>query len=182
MKTTWKILRRRPSRIVGLILLIFFTLMAIFGPLLYPNMTAVNSQQIYAAPSIHHLLGTDYAGRDIWVQIVQGAQNVMFVAALGALFTIVIGTVVGLAAGYLGSIVDSILMRITDIFLTVPSITLTIILAVTIGLTNYFVMAAILSFASWGGLARAIRSMVMSVRERSFVEVSLGLGLSRARI
>ncbi|MCY0877300.1 MAG: ABC transporter permease [Firmicutes bacterium] len=182
MSTVWKIFRRRPSRVVGLVLLIFFLFLAIFGPLMYPHGAVPDPNHIYAAPSWKHILGTDYAGRDIWEQIVQGAQNVLFVALLGAFFTIVIGTVVGLAAGYLGPVIDNILMRITDMFLTIPSIALTIILAVTVGLSNYVMMAAILSFASWGGLARAIRSMVLSVRERSFVEVSLGLGLSRWRI
>ncbi len=182
MKNIWKIFTRRPSRMVGVVLLLFFIVLAIFGPIMYPHPAVPNPNQIYAPPSWAHFLGTDYAGRDIWEQIVQGAQNVLYVAFLGALFTIIIGTVVGLAAGYLGPVVDNILMRITDMFLTIPSIALTIILAVTIGLSNNIVMAGILSFASWGGLARAIRSMVLSIKSRSFIEVSLGLGIPRWRV
>ena len=182
MKNIWKIFMRRPSRMVGVVLLLFFIVLAIFGPIMYPHPAVPNPNQIYAPPSWAHFLGTDYAGRDIWEQIVQGAQNVLYVAFLGALFTIIIGTVVGLAAGYLGPVVDNILMRITDMFLTIPSIALTIILAVTIGLSNNIVMAGILSFASWGGLARAIRSMVLSIKSRSFIEVSLGLGIPRWRV
>lgn len=182
MTAVWRVLTRRPSRIVGVILLLFFLVLAVFGPVFYPHDAVPNAGNIYGAPSLQHFLGTDYAGRDIWEQIVQGTQDVLFVAVLGALFTILIGTVIGLAAGYLGPVIDNILMRITDMFLTIPSIALTIILAVTIGLSNNIVMAGILSFASWGGLARAIRAMVLSVRERDFVEVSLGLGLPRSRI
>ncbi len=179
MNAIWRIFKRRPIRLVGLLLLLFFVFLAIFGRIAYSHAPAVHPNNIYAPPSWQHPLGTDYAGRDIWILIVRGAQNVLYVAVMAAVFTIVIGTTVGLAAGYLGKVVDNILMRITDMFLTVPTITLQIILAVTIGLSNYVIMAAVLSLASWGGLARAIRSMVLSVRERSYVEVARGLGLSR---
>lgn len=177
MRLAWRIFRRRTARVVGLVLLLFFVAMALFGPMVYPHMPVANSNAIYLPPSWAHPLGTDYAGRDIWQQIVLGARNVLYVAVMAAIFTIVLGTVIGLAAGYLGAFVDALLMRITDLFLTIPAVTLQLILAVTIGMSNYVVMAALLSFASWGGLARAIRSMVLSVRERSFVEVSRGLGM-----
>jgi peptide/nickel transport system permease protein len=179
MTTVWKVFRRRPARMVGLFLLLLFIAMALFGPLVYPTAPVVHPNDIYAPPSWLYPLGTDYAGRSILPQIVLGAQSVLFVAVLAAIFTVVIGLVVGLAAGYLGPAVDAILMRITDMFLTIPSIVLVLVLAITIGMSNDFVMAGILSFASWGGMARAIRSMVLSIRERSFVEVSQGLGMPR---
>ncbi len=179
MTTVWRIFTKRKMRLVGLFLLLMFTGMALFGPLIYPQAPAVHPNELYLPPSWNHLLGTDYAGRNILPQIVLGARNVLYVAVMAAVFTVVLGTLVGLAAGYLGPVVDAVLMRITDMFLTIPSIALILILAVTIGMSNYFVMAGILSFASWGGMARAIRSMVLSVRERSFVEVSQGLGMSR---
>ncbi|MCY0878455.1 MAG: ABC transporter permease [Firmicutes bacterium] len=182
MRTFWHILRKRKMRIVGVVLLLMFVFMAIFGPIIYPHQPAIHPNEIYLPPSWHHLLGTDYAGRNILPQIVLGARNVLFVAALAALFTVGIGTLIGLAAGYLGPIVDSILMRFTDMVLTIPSIVLILILAITIGMSNDVIMAGILSFAGWGGMARAIRSMVLSIRERSFVEVSQGLGMSRTYV
>lgn len=177
MQIVWRIFRKRTSRMVGFVLLWFFIAMALAGPLVYPHMPAANPAAIYLPPSWVHPLGTDYAGRDIWQQIVLGTRNVLYVAGMAAIFTVCLGTVIGLTAGYLGGLVDAILMRVTDIFLTIPAITLQLVLAVTIGMSNYVVMAALLSFASWAGLARAIRSMVFSVRERSFVEVSRGLGM-----
>jgi peptide/nickel transport system permease protein len=182
MATVWNIFNKKKMRLVGVFLLLMFTFMAVFGPLIYPQAPAVHPNELYLPPSWNHLLGTDYAGRNILPQIVLGARNVLYVAVMAAVFTVVIGTLVGLAAGYLGPTVDAILMRITDMFLTIPSIALILILAVTIGMSNYFVMAGILSFASWGGMARAIRSMVLSVRERSFVEVSQGLGMTRGYV
>jgi len=179
MATIWNVFNKRKMRMVGLFLLLMFICMALFGPMIYPHAPAVHPDELYLPPSWNHLLGTDYAGRNILPQIVLGARNVLYVAVMAAIFTVAIGTLVGLAAGYLGPTVDTILMRITDMFLTIPSIALILILAVTIGMSNYFVMAGILSFAAWGGMARAIRSMVLSVRERSFVEVSQGLGMSR---
>ncbi|WP_067625144.1 ABC transporter permease [Alicyclobacillus acidiphilus] len=180
--TLYKVFTRRPSRIAGVILLLFFVVLAVFGNVMYPLQPQPNASAIYAPPSWAHILGTDYAGRDIWIQIVQGAAGVMSVGALAAVFTIIIGTLIGLAAGYLGPVVDAILMRVTDIFLTIPSFALLLILAVTIGLSNTIVLAILLSFASWGGLARAIRAMVLSLRERSFIEVSRGLGIGRWHI
>lgn len=179
MLIAWKVFKRRPSRLVGLVFLLFFVLMALFGNLFYPHAPNVNPNDIYAGPSWHHPLGTDYAGRDVWQQIVQGAATVLWVAALAACFTMAIGTIIGLAAGYLGRAVDTILMRITDLVLTIPSIALLLILAVSLGMSNLVVLALLLSLTSWGGLARAIRSMVLSLRERSFIEVSRGLGLGR---
>jgi len=179
VRLAWKVFKKRPSRVVGLVFLLFFIFLAIFGPLMYPHDPVANPNAIYLPPSWTDPLGTDYAGRSVWIEVVRGARNVLYVAAMAALFTIAIGVVVGLAAGYLGRTVDAILMRITDMFLTIPSITLILILALTIGMSNYIVMAALLSFASWGGLARAVRSMVLTVRERSFVEVSRGMGLGK---
>ncbi|GGH82616.1 peptide/nickel transport system permease protein [Pullulanibacillus pueri] len=182
MRLVWKVLKRRPSRLVGVAFLLLFTLMAIFGNLIYSHALNVDPNNIYAAPSWKHILGTDYAGRDVWEQIVRGSTNVLWVAALAACFTMALGTIIGLAAGYLGRVVDAILMRITDLFLTIPSVALLLILAVTLGMSNMVVLALLLSLTSWGGLARAIRSMVLSFRERSFVEVSRGLGLGRWHI
>lgn len=182
MKTALKVFRRRPSRVLGVGLLLFFFVLAVFGHVIYPHPTYPDANHIYAAPSWHHVLGTDYAGRDIWIEIVQGCYGVLSVAVLAAIFTIIIGGLIGLAAGYLGTLVDNVLMRITDLFITIPSFALLLILAVTIGVSNAIVMALLLSFTSWGGLARAIRAMVFTIRERSFVEVSRGMGIGRWHI
>lgn len=182
MRTVIKVFSRRPSRVFGIGLLLFFLVLAVFGSILYPHPTYPDANNIYAAPSWQHILGTDYAGRDIWVEIVQGAYGVLSVAFLAAVFTIVIGGLIGLASGYLGTVVDNVLMRITDLFITIPSFALLLILAVTIGVSNSVIMALLLSLTSWGGLARAIRAMVMTIRERSFIEVSRGMGIGRWHI
>lgn len=179
MKTAVKVFTSRPGRIIGVVLLLLFLVMAVFGRVIYPHPSYPNANDIYAAPSLKHLLGTDYAGRDILNQIVRGADGVLSVAALAAVFTIVIGAVIGLAAGYLGNTVDTLLMRLTDLFITIPSFALLLILAVTIGVSNIVIMALLLSLTSWGGLARAIRAMVLTIRERSYIEVSRGLGMGK---
>ncbi|MCL6442368.1 MAG: ABC transporter permease [Alicyclobacillus sp.] len=182
MHTAVRVFTRRPARIVGIVLLLFFIVLAVFGHVIYPHPSYPDASDIYAAPSWKHILGTDYAGRDIWIEIVQGAQGVLSVAALAAVFTIVIGAVIGLAAGYLGTLVDTILMRLTDLFITIPSFALLLILAVTIGVSNVVIMALLLSLTSWGGLARSIRAMVLTIRERSFIEVSRGMGIGKWRV
>jgi peptide/nickel transport system permease protein len=181
LQMLWRVLTARPQRLVGVVLFGFFIVLAIVGPMVY-HPPAPNALQIYAAPSWANPLGTDYAGRSIWVEIALGAQNVLLVAVYAAFFTVLLGTVVGIAAGFLGGFVDVVLMRITDVFLTIPSVALLIVLASVIGVGNALIMGAVLSLTTWGGLARAIRSMVLSLRERPFIEASRGLTLSGWRI
>jgi peptide/nickel transport system permease protein len=181
MWLAWRTVTARPQRLVGVVLFLFFVVLAIVGPIVYhtPQPNALN---IYAGPSLADPLGTDYAGRSIWIEIVLGARDVLQVAVYAALFTVLLGTIIGVAAGYLGGPVDIVLMRITDVFLTIPSVALLIVLASVIGVGNALIMGAVLSLTVWGGLARAIRSMVLSLRERPFIEASRGLTLSGWRI
>lgn len=181
LRQLWFIFGSRPQRLIGVVLFLGFITMAVIGPILY-RAPSPNALQIYAPPSWANPLGTDYAGRSIWVEIVLGTRNVLQVAVYAACFTVGIGTIIGLAAGFLGGVVDTVLMRVTDVFLTIPSIALLIVLASVIGVGNALIMGAVLSLTTWGGLARAIRSMVLSLRERAFIEASRGLTLTGGRI
>lgn len=177
-----RVFTNRPQRLLGVILLVFFLLLAIFGSVIYPITPQSNPNLVYAGPSLQNLLGTDYAGRSIWVEIVLGARNVIEVAIYAAIFTVAIGAIVGLVAGFIGRWVDVLLMRVTDVFLTIPSIALLLVLASVLGVGNSLGMGFVLSLTAWGGLARSIRSMVLSLRERAFIEASRGLTLSGPHI
>lgn len=178
LKTAWKAIIRKKSRFVGFIIILFFTLMAIIGPNLYPKELPIDSSAIYAPISWKYPLGTDFEGTSNLALIITGARYVLLAAALGALFTVIFGTVLGLIAGYFVGWSDSIIMRVTDLFLTVPSFPLLVVLSTVWNFGQPLAMGFVLGITGWGGMARAVRSQTLSLRERGFVEAAKGLGLS----
>ncbi|WP_034264992.1 ABC transporter permease [Actinospica robiniae] len=180
--TTLRVLTRRPGRVIGLLILLLFALMAVAGPSLYSGTLAVDPNAIYSSPSSQHWLGTDFAGSDVLQEIVVGARYVLETAALSALFTAVIGTAVGLVAGYHRGPADSALMRLTDFVLTIPGLPLLIVLSTIWSFGQPYEMAIALGVTGWGGVARAVRSQTLSLRERGFLEAARGLGLSSRHV
>ena len=179
----WK---NRKSR-VGLIITIFYALIATLGGLVFPKSYALppSSQTIFMPPQLNNfylLFGTGPFGESILVQLVQGAKSVIIVSFLAGLFSTLIGMIVGIISGYLGGIVDNILMGITDIVLTMPSLVLIVVIASMFKTSNPFILAAILSITSWAGLARAIRSQVLVIKNSPTTEVLKVLGLTRRYI
>jgi len=176
-----KAVTRKPSRMVGLIIIVFFILLAIAGPWFYGSL-AVDPNSIYAPPSAKHWLGTDFAGSDVFQETVTGARYVLSTAALAALFTSIFGITVGLVSGYQRGFTDSALMRLTDFVLTIPGLPLLIILSTVWSFGSPWQMGLVLGLTGWGGVARAVRSQALSLRERGFLEAARGLGLSRRHI
>ena len=108
------------------------------------------------APSWHHPLGTDFLGQDILTQIVIGTRPVLEVGLLTAIFAVGFGVIVGLVTGYLGGAVDMALMRLADVFLTIPGLPLVIVVASIIRTSSPLILAAIIAITAWAGLARAV--------------------------
>lgn len=181
MARLWAVLKRKKSYLASAGLLLLFALMAVFGPMLYPH-GLPTSNQYYAPPSWKYLLGTDYAGVSVLAEVIDGARSVLFVAALAAVLTMAIGVVVGLLSGYLGGITDTILMRLTDFVLTVPTFPLLIVIAAVVKISGPIPMAVVLSINGWGGMARAVRAMVLSLKRRDFVEAARSLELGNRHI
>ncbi len=185
-RTAWastrRVLLRKPGRIIGLAILVFFALMGIFGPYLYPAQLSIDPNAIYAPPSASHWLGTDFAGSDVLQEVVVGARYVLLTATVAAVLTAAIGTAVGLVAGYHRGLADSALMRVTDFILTIPGFPLLIVLSTVWSFGNPLEMGAVLGVTGWGGVARAVRSQTLSLRERGFLEAARGLGLPTRHI
>lgn len=174
-----RIIYRNKRAFVGFLILLGFLLMATVGPEVVHLDPSYHYEKRFQPPSLKHPLGTDYAGRDVFAQVVHGSRDVLFIAFLTALFTVLIAITIGIVSGLQGGLVDALLMLITNAVLTVPSFPVMIIFAAVFKVRNPVSLALLLSLWAWGGLARAIRSQILSLKEREFIEAArvLDLGL-----
>ena len=167
---------------VGALLVLLFVFLAIFGPSLYPSGTPMDPTQLYAPPTWAHPLGTDFAGRDVLGEVVLGTGNVLAIAAVAGILTLGVGLIVGLASGYLGGMVDMVLMRVVDFVLSLPSYPLLIILATLLHVQGPIELGALLALTAWAGLGRAIRAQILSLKKAEYVEAARSLEYSNVRI
>jgi len=165
--------------VIGAAIVLLFVAMALFAPLLVTHdpYKLGSPEEVLLPPSSEFLLGTDNVGKDIYSQLVVGAKVSLLIGFLAAGIAAVIGSTVGLVSGYYGGIVDNLLMRIVDIFMAVPSLPVMIVLAAILGpsIWNIIIIIAVLG---WPSTARIVRSQVLSVKERPFVEAARCIGAS----
>ena len=185
---SYKFLRDVTSSIrgkVGFSITLVFALMATIGPVIFPlEFTSFDLEKAYSPPSFEHPLGCDYFGRDVLRMIIAGSREVLMVGILAALFTTAIALIIGLTAGFMTGVVDATLMTIADIVLTIPGFPLLLVLASTVlsKAMDPFSLAGVLSITAWAGLSRSIRSQVLAIKEREFIEAARCLGLRRIQI
>ena len=162
---------RLPSAI-GATIFFFFLLIALFGPLIAPY---GQNQQIAAdarqPPSLDHWFGTDNLGRDVFSRVILGARDVLSLAGLGTLIAVVIGTTIGLISGYQGGWLDEVIMRFFDSLLALPALLLALLLLGSIGHSRNSVFIVII-IAYSPIVARVVRSVVLSVKTKSFIEAA----------
>lgn len=170
--------------LIGVFILVFFIFISVFANYLssYPILaTKGNPRDRLLPPNRKYLLGTDEMGRDLATQIMYGGRISLAVGFLAAIISGVIGTAVGLAAGYFGGRVENLLMRITDIILVIPGLPLMIVLAAILG-TSIWNIIIVISIIGWTGTARVVRAQVLSLKERPFIESVKAIGASDFRI
>lgn len=172
---------RNPLSRLGFFILLAFLLMAVFGPMFIPTLKSDYAHRLQA-PSAAHWLGTDMAGKDTLFQLILGSRDVLLVASYAALFAILFATVIGVVAGLQGGLLDEILMLFTNIVLTIPSFPMTMILSMVVKVSNPLTFGLVLSLWSWAGLAKAIRSQVLTLKHREFIEASRIMGISKVNI
>lgn len=166
----------------GIVVIAIILLLSFIGPLFMsgPNRTQVAN--VYAGPSWDHPLGFDYRGRDIWHQIVNGGRSLILVATLAAIASTMVAITFGALAALIGGKFDTAVLTITDVVLTVPTIILLGVLAAFVKLNSPILLAIILAATGWPTLLLAVRSQVLSLREREFVEAARMLDLGMPRI
>jgi len=167
---------------VGLGIVLGLLTLAIFGPMVspYDPVTQDLSNRL-ESPSLSHPLGTDQLGRDVLTRLLHGARLSLGIAVAVTSVRLVVGTAVGLIAGYAGGWVDEALMRLVDTLLAFPGIVLALVIAGILGPSLVNVMLA-LAVVGWASYARLVRSKVLSLREREFVTAARLLGRSRTHV
>jgi peptide/nickel transport system permease protein len=177
----WAQYRTSTAGMIGLGILVVIVGMALAAPLISDaeGLVASNTVQnpAWASPGEFGPLGTDHLGRSVAAQFVWGARISLFVGLVATVLTMIIGSVIGVAAGFFGGVVESVLMRLTEWFLVIPFLPLAVVLAAILGpsVRNIILVIAI---TSWPATARIIRAQVLSVKERLYVDRSRALGAS----
>ncbi len=178
-----KLYFRSPPAVIGLLLLILVLAMALSADWLYPRdpLALAGRPLIWPFSNPRFLLGTDNSGRDIAAQIFHGARISLLIGLVATLISVVIGITIGAVAGYYGDWVDTILMRVTEAFQTLPNFILLLVLVAVFGSTITTVTVAI-GIVSWPASARLTRAEFLSLRNREFVQAGRTLGLRDARL
>jgi peptide/nickel transport system permease protein len=174
-----RLLATRPVGLVGFLGIVFFLFLAFVAPAFVPLTNDPSLLEIYQTPSSAHPLGTDFQGRDVLNQIVYGGRDILTVAILAAFFSTIIAITFGSIAATVGGRMDTAILAITDVTLTIPKLILLIAVAAILRPTSFVFLAVILGLLQWSSLLRQVRAQVLSLKERDYVEAarSLDLGL-----
>jgi len=168
--------------LIAVVVLAVLVMTALIGPLLVRyDPLAVDLDSSRQPPGRTHLLGTDNIGRDILSRMVHGARISLGVGIAASLFSLCIGTVFGLVAGYFGGRTDLVLSQVFDIFLAFPSLILAIGISAIMSPGLFSAMLAI-TLVSWAGFARLVRGMTLSLKEQTYVEASRAIGATTGRV
>ena len=178
----WKRFLANKLAVIGLVFVILLILVAIFADLIAPySITERDSENFRTGPSSEHWFGTDIIGRDVFSRVVYGARVSLKIGIVSTLIAMVIGVLLGALAGYRGGWTESGIMRVTDIFLSVPYIVLAIAIATVFGRTENTVII-VLGVTGWLGVCRIVRASFMQLKQVEYVEAARALGFKGGRI
>ncbi len=187
----WRRLKRDRAALISFAVIVLVVLGAIFAPLLASitghgvnhqyRATGLSPSGLPVGPGSKFILGTDDLGRDIFVRIAYGARISLYVGVIATLATVAIGAILGLAAGYFGGVVDTIIARFVDLVLSLPYLLFAISLVARFHPSLSIVIIVIAVFG-WAAVARIVRGQVLSIREKEYVEAARSLGASSWRI
>ncbi|MBR1684157.1 MAG: ABC transporter permease [Clostridia bacterium] len=176
-RDVWRNFKKNKAAYVSLYVILLLILLVIFGPMMNPfdyrtnDYTAINN-----APNTVHWFGTDTMGRDIWTRVWEGGRVSLLIALLGTLIPEAIGMAIGGISGYFGGKVDTVIMRLIDILMGIPSLIYMILLMLIFGSGNIMTLVIAISITGWMGSARATRGLILQLKGRDFVTASRTLG------
>jgi ABC-type dipeptide/oligopeptide/nickel transport system permease subunit len=184
-KDVWRRFKQNRLAVAGLVFLVMIAVVAIFADVVAPYGFAERpggaTGDFRSGPSSEYWFGTDTIGRDLFSRIVYGARVSLKIGVAATTIALVIGLVLGAIAGFFGGIVESIIMRITDIFLAIPYIVLAVAVAAVFGRSENAIIL-VLGFTGWLAVCRIVRSSFLQLKQMEYVEAATALGFGRARI
>jgi peptide/nickel transport system permease protein len=180
----WYRLIRNPTAIGGAVLVLLFVIAAIFAPLIAPygpldqNLSLLKAGGIPPGPSLHHLLGVDLLGRDVFTRILYGARFSLLIGVVSVTIGLAVGLVLGSVAGYIGGVLESVIMRCMDVMLAIPGLLFAIGIVALLGPGLYQIMVAI-GVVNIPIFARLLRGSVLAQKENDFVLAARAVGVKR---
>jgi peptide/nickel transport system permease protein len=181
MKGFWARFARNRAAVIGLCLIGIILTVAIVGPYLYPRDPFALADKPFLPPFSGYLFGTDMLGRDVAAGIVHGARTSLLIGLIATACAVLLGAIMGGVSGYFGGVTDQVVMRVTELFQTIPSFIFAIVLVAVLKPSIYSVVLAI-AIISWPPMARLVRGEFLAVRSREFVQACIGMGMSDARV
>ena len=179
---TFKIMSRNKMGLFGFIMTLLIILISFIGPLLWPPETSANVAQINKGSSPEHWLGTDFQGQDNLRKIINGGRDIVTIALVTGVLSMLIAVVVGSFSAFIGGRVDSILLEFVNIWLTIPKFPLLAVLATVLALKDVVMLSVLMALLDWPALARQVRSQVLSLKNREYIEAATMLDLGTPRI
>jgi peptide/nickel transport system permease protein len=179
----WRVILRNPLATAGAVVVALWLLLAVAAPLVtpYDPITSQDAYNTLAAPSAHHLLGTDDTGRDVFSRVAFGGRASLGVGVVVVACGMLLGLLLGGVSGFVGRGVDEVIMRLTDIFLAFPIIVLAMAISAALGPSLLNAMIAMI-IVWWPTYARVVRGLVLELKEREFVTAARAVGVSEWRI
>ncbi len=178
----WRQFRRHKLALLSSVVLLLLTTLVLLAPWIAPYpFDAIDPTQFKKPPSASHIMGTDDIGRDLFTRLLFGGQISLAIGVFSALVGTVVGTLMGSVAGYYGRTLDNVIMRTTDVFFSIPSLPLLIILS-SYAKSAIPVMILVIGLLSWMSTARIVRGTVLSIRERDFTLAARATGVRDGRI
>ena len=179
---TFKILSRNKMGLFGFVMTILIILMSFVGPLVWPPETSANVAEINKGSSAQHWLGTDFQGQDNLRKVINGGKDIVVIALLTGVLSMLIAVVVGSFSAFIGGRLDSLLMDFVNIWLTIPKFPLLAVLATVLSLKDVVTLSVLMAILDWPALARQVRSQVLSLKNREYIEAASMLDLGTPRI
>lgn len=181
-RAVWRIFTLNRKATAGFCIVLFFVLVALFGPLFIHSDPGALSNDILVPPSAGHWLGTTQTGQDVFSQLIVGTRISIFWGFATGLVVTALSIIIGLVAGYMGGFVDDTLTLLINVFLVLPGFPLAVVLAAYLPLKGPFTVALVIALTSWAWQARVLRAQTLSMRHRDFVEAARSVGESSWRI
>lgn len=180
-KDSWRRFRRHKLALASLAFLIVLAAVGILSSQVSGQSPTAMVNTPLGAPSAAHLMGTDSLGRDLWARVAQGARISLIVGLGSQAIALTIGLLIGAVAGFAGGLIDSLLMRLTDIMLALPSLLFAMLFLTVFG-TSIPIVTTAIGFATWPVIARLERGQVLQVKELEFVQAAYSVGCSERRV